>query len=495
MPVSLIGDEYVLEKTLTKIASKEPGERFIELAPFDITATSSVVSVSLFFETDIKAEVMKRALQEAGESHYELFGRLVPHPTQCFQLGISPEAWFPFIDQHSSLSAHDALAKFGQMKIIPSEDGDDVQTLPFYSSSLDYENIKKGSEPLFQCKLTHFIDGYCGLGLSFSHSVVDGQRFINFVVDVGKVARDIEIKPRIHDRNYMWPDEYLKKISVPNMDTVNYPRVVDSAYASIDITQFASIKDTVISHLLHFSEDVIQQIKKSFSEHLAQGEYLSTSDIITAIVWLLHCEIEVSDSENISLTERLKESMSFTFIEAHNNGATFIPSNIVGNAIMAIPIKYEEIKANLGEDSCINLVLNAALSVRKAILTLRENEAVIAEHLAVMYQLASNAAMIQQLLDPSHVLYMSSWSKLGVEDINFGGGPPCFVDGPLGVPHFPKDAIIVPGLKNGGVTAAITVNKSKQDTLFNSRVLNECVPAVNFIFGKNLNKPEFNIQL
>jgi len=160
-----------------------------------------------------------------------------------------------------------------------------------------------------------------------------------------------------------------------------------------------------------------------------------------------------------------------------------------------MPLKYQENETDLEKDSLMEMLLSASLSVRREILRVRGHQAKLAERLSERYYILNDVTLFYQIRGPFKVMILTSWSKLGFEDIDFGGGKPCFINCPCETPLLPEIFTILPGLKSGGVFISTYGGKSKYNSLLNSQVLKECAPEVNFVFGKDPTNPEFNLRL
>lgn len=429
-----------------------------------------------------------------GEEYFEIFGRYIPHEELSFQIKVDAEGWFPFIEQSCDLALHEALAKYGHIQDIPA-DGPGKVKVPFFLDKMDAEKVKKGEAPLFQSKLTHFNNGFCSLHFIASHGMVDGQRLVDLLNDVGKAARNEAVSPKLHDRSCMWPDEFLKEIEVSKMSPEMFPKMINKSFDYFNLRPDYFPGQTYSLQLIHFPEEVIKKTKELLSQYLEIGEYLSSADIISSVIWLLYCEATVPRTTGEGIEGNLKESIVNYFAEARQNGVPFIPVNYLGNAFLYLPIQYQEIKDNFEKDNLMKLLVNTALSFRRMITAMRSDPATATENLALGYTVVNHTSTIQELMKIPVAASMSSWSKMGLEDIDFGTGSPVFIGSPMIDPPLHNDATLIPGLKNGGIIATFYLLDNKKHVLFNSRILKECVPGAKFVFGVTEQNKEFNLNL
>ena len=82
----------------------------------------------------------------------------------------------------------------------------------------------RGEAPMAKFRLVHFADG-CALTITISHVLVDAQRCIEMMVDLGRAYRGLEVPDRNFDRSCLWPDQLAKHYPFLGDEIANLPRV------------------------------------------------------------------------------------------------------------------------------------------------------------------------------------------------------------------------------------------------------------------------------
>ena len=111
-----------------------------------------------------------------------------------------------------------------------------------------------------KAKLTHFADG-CAVTVAIPHAILDGQRYVELMRDLGRAYRGVAVPDRCHDRSHLWPDQLAKSFPFLGEEVANLPRKVSPFPNGTELPVFES--DTAHIRMLHFPEASVPAYESS----------------------------------------------------------------------------------------------------------------------------------------------------------------------------------------------------------------------------------------
>lgn len=329
---------------------------------------------------------IKLALARALVPYYPLAGR-VRARQHGFGLEVVCQAQgLVFIEAESSL------------------DISDFEVVPLYVTerrkmlSLHVVDVFKG-DPLLVVQLTWLLNGAVALGVGFSHCMCDGVGSVGFLNSFAEFARlgKCSSSP-VWDRHLMDPSHY-------GCNSVGHPefnRVTDFCGF---MSRFSHEKLTPTS--VTFDKILLSELKSvALTSRLSELPYTSF-EVLSAHIWRSWAK-----SLNFPPNQILKLLFSINIRERVEPS---LPAEFYGNAIV---LGCAQTSAKNLTDKSLGYI---AELVRQA------KERVGDKYVREVIELVSQTRACP---DSVGVLIMSQWSRLGLEKVDFGMGPPVQV-GPI----------------------------------------------------------------
>ncbi|KAI3908553.1 hypothetical protein MKX01_009355 [Papaver californicum] len=274
--------------------------------------------------------------------------------------------------------------------------------------SIHVADLLRGSPPLV-VQLTWLADGAAAIGIGISHCLCDGigsADFLNFFASLttGQCCgfTDLKVKP-VWDRHLMNP---VNSRRVMNRSVIAHPefnRVQDLCGFVSRFTRESLTPTSVI-----FDRKSLTGLKKLASSTSPQKELKFTSfEVLSAHVWRCWAM-----SLGLPSTQTLRLLFS---VNVRNRIKPTLPEGFYGNGFV---LGCAQISAGELTDKGIGW---ASWLVRKA------KERVGDEYVKSVVEMVSESSACP---DSVGVLIVSQWSRLGLENVNFGMGKPIHV-GPV----------------------------------------------------------------
>ena len=257
-------------------------------------------------------------------------------------------------------------------------------------------------EPLLRVRLSQTPTGSV-LGVSFSHSVVDGFSYFYFLTAWAKQFHRKQVLPPSHER------QLLIKTDTDNK-AISAKDVLQKAGLFLDRERQDIDRDHLIWETISFSKAELAEMLES--AQASCDVRLSYNDVIVAKLWQKYSEQWNKESEN----HDVYISCPFDFRRLLKE----FPKNYFGNAVTlaTTSIGIEQLK----EASLADL----ALMIRKNISLV--NESYINGGLSTLYGLnKQHGIKINESIHvahPSSGLLVTNLSRLPVNEIEFDAGPP-----------------------------------------------------------------------
>lgn len=336
--------------------------------------------------------VLKRALSRALVPYYPLSGRVQSRPdgsgleVDCRAQGII------FVE---------AVASCCELSDFESGPCFVTERRKFLSSCVT--DVLKGAPPLVM-QLTWLADGGVALGVGFSHCICDGIGSAGFLNTFAELARlgDFKGKPVWH-RHLLDGTSQSHASCVDSMTHPEFNRVSDLCMFD---SRFVQEKLTPTS--VTFDRKSINELKKlaRITGQHSESSYTSF-EVLAAHIWKTW-----ATSLNLPPNQTLKLLFS---INIRKRVEPSLPSGFYGNAIV------------LGcAQTTVKDITKKGLSYA-AKLVKQAKEKVGNKYVREVVDLVSHARACP---DSVGVLILSQWSKLGLDHVDFGKGPPVQV-GPI----------------------------------------------------------------
>jgi len=266
---------------------------------------------------------------------------------------------------------------------------------------LDPVSTKEG-EILTRIQLTNTPGGSV-LGVSISHAIVDGFSYFHFLSSWARVFNNLEIFPPSHERDLlMRPIERLEQIGSKE--------ILEYAGLFYDRPRVEIKRDQLIWQTIHLSSAELK-IKLTEAQQDCKSR-LSFNDVIVATLWKKYMQ-EWSKTDEDHMTYI---SCPFDYRRLLKD----FPKTYFGNAVAlaTTPLSYERLmKSSLGELSML---------VRKNIGQVNEEYIDAGLNALVCLREEFGVASFENVhvAHPENGLLVTNLSRLPVNQIEFGAGPP-----------------------------------------------------------------------
>eukprot|EP00210_Caulerpa_lentillifera_P006430 g6142.t1 len=394
----------------------------------------------------------------------------------CFE----KEYDFPVVEVCARMQMAKAIHQYGRITTKSAEYPVHPDKLPFYLDSLDMDAIRRGQDPFLKVKLTHFSDGSC-LAISMSHILMDGMRFSELFRDISRAYCRKEVSMRDIKREYMMVESYSKHFNEKDKEGCVIPRTIPTGKEPLAYKQYPDESSSI--EILYLSEKLINNMKSKIAQFIPKGCFVSTANIMQALLWMLACEIN-NDSDEIKNSTDLDIVVTTSVIiaEPRLNGFEFIPRNYLGNAVFD-PILFagEKIKSK----SLLGLLATLALLVRKRQIEIKKQP----NHVFKL--------LVGQMSPPSSIPEqsrgaVSNLCKLPISEVDFGQGSTVLLLCHVNFPICATLSFVTPVFRTNGILLHLAVTQKQKAKMKASSVLRNCAPGIKSLFDdfgvEDLNK-------
>lgn len=254
--------------------------------------------------------------------------------------------------------------------------------------------------PLLKVKLFQFDDGSI-LSVTASHILTDGIGLFGFMKDWAAVANGREPEFHEHDRFTLIHDfEGVEKSLVNRLSKLS-PNLEEGSFAKMDS----------ITKIIRISQSLIKKIMEEQRGFLKSGDWVSTRDFLTALLWK-----NIMDFDQIDKDELIR---LVTVCDIRK--LLSLPSNYVGNAVT------NRLNELLARDAVDMPVIGMARMLRESIESLTREDCL------------NDLMFLDQLLDedrrdalyyrkpiPKNWVVVNNYSRFGWDRVDFGGEPVWF---------------------------------------------------------------------
>ncbi|TMW68127.1 hypothetical protein Poli38472_007799 [Pythium oligandrum] len=270
--------------------------------------------------------------------------------------------------------------------------------------STPYSLIKRrdASEEMFTVKTTILADGGLTIGVSLSHTLLDGEAFFTFMKTWGMHYRGVEKEDRVtisHDRHLLAPRGKLPILEHPEF-------VLPSPLTNSFPAQVSYPAST--QRPFHVNPEQMKRLKTLATS--PSGEYVSTVDAVTALFTILITQAR-GHGRDVKIT---------TGVNARRRLNPPLPENYAGNVI------FNALSAHPAEDlstTSPEALQRIALRIRRSILA--RDDAYLRDAIDFVAAQGDKATSIQVGADCffGNDITFSSWINMGMYDADFGAKP------------------------------------------------------------------------
>jgi len=452
------------------------------LAPIDLFpfCFRHYMSWPLFFNYDIDFQRLMEALHIVAQKCTLLCGRLSTDSQGRYfievrvlvfddisvffvKVGSTKEKKydFPVVEMKAKMQMAEGILGHGQITTDSADFPVHPDNLPFYLEPLDINVIHKyailqsashlwshcrGQDPLLSVKLTHFSDGCC-LVISVGHFVVDGMRLSELYRDISRAYCGKEVPMRDINRQCMTIEEFSQHFSPEDKQDCTIPETPSTGREPVALKQYP--KESSSFEMLYLANEVINDMKSRVAQFIPKGSFVSTADLIQALLWMLGCELyedcgEVTNSTDLGVVN----TISVYSAELCLNGLGIIPPNYFGNGVL-VPGIYAG--NEMGSKSLIELLASLALLTRQRQTELKEQSKEV-------------------------------FKELPISEVNFGQGAPSLFLCIALLPLIGSGWFVTPVSHTGGCLVTLLATTKQKERLKKSCVLKECAPGVRSLF-------------
>lgn len=329
----------------------------------------------------------------------------------------------------------------------------------------------RGQDPFLSVKLTHFSDGCC-LAITMSHILVDGMRFSELYRDISRAYCEADVPMRDINRQYMTLEGFSKHFCPEDKEDYVIPETMIAGREQISSNQ--NLHESRSLEILHLSKAVVDEMKSKVAPFIRKGSFVSTADLMQALLWMLGCEMnddgrgEITNSTELGIAG----TSSMYVAELSCNGHGIIPKNYLGNAAID-PVIFA------GDDfqskSMVEVLASLASLTRQKQIELKEHPRHVFKYLVERY-------IESRSVSNSFRSMVSNFCKFAISDTDFGGGPPSLFLSHSALPSTGIVRFISPAFDDGGVLLSLMLTRKQQEQLNKSSVLRKCAPGIKQLF-------------
>lgn len=444
----------------------------VELSSLDhFLKTFACIPWTMFYKHDISGAKLKSALEKIAASYPVLCGRLKAHPEKRLEIEVKKDVGFSFTETSSDMTLLEAISQARvseQPAQFPS-----FAALPFFAAQMVTPALINQDAPIFMVKLVHFKDGCC-LSTTIHHTVADGTRFADLLVDIATAYRGDAIRKVDHDRTQGWADVLISKVQVDE-DPKDFPRVIPTPFDNLPLPHYEG--ETYAVESIYFPSDEVEKLKAQIKPKLQGIEYVTTVDILSALLWMMHAEFEVRREGDVSKVEtagdlNIFETFFLYFVDFASDDSPLFSKNYFGNAyigsLVSVPPAANDQAKSIG-------LLDTLVMVSTLIHKFAE---ILKIPQAQVKAAAAEYKYLQELPPYPNVLAGgSSFFKMPFSKMNFGHGAPVYN---YALPSYPFAHVwggICPLTNNNGAVVQKVVRSVDKKTLLASNVFQTLIPG------------------
>jgi len=297
------------------------------------------------------------------------------------------------------------------------------------------------------------------------------MRLVELYADITRAYRGTEVSVRDINREYMLFEGFSQYFSPEDKEDCMIPETVLTGREPLTLKQYPN--ESVSLEVLYLSKQNIDDMKSRVAPFIPEGSFVSTADLIQALLWMLECELNADCGEiTNSVDLNIVGTSSMYMVELSSNCPGIIPGNYLGNALLApLLVAGDEVKSK----SLIEVLTTLAFLTRAKLIELKEQPK------KVFKLLVGNYSTFDSIPD-SFRAAVSNYFKLPLLDVDFGQGAPALMMCNTLLPCVGVGWYISPVLQTGGVLMNVCLTAKQKERLKKSSVLKEYAPGLKSFF-------------
>jgi len=314
--------------------------------------------------------------------------------------------------------------------------------------------------------------------------LADAQRLAELMVDISAAYRGEELRIVDHDRSQGWPDKLMEKVPV-GLNPEDFPRTIPTPFDDLALPSWPEETYAVESYFI--PTDALEDLKKKITAGLTEVKFVSTMDVVTALLWMLHGELKAVGQGKVETVKTAEDlglfnSVFLYFVDLVQDNSPLVSKNFFGNAYVGVPLTIPEAPAE--ELKSLGLLPSAVFVstvVRKFVMALRDPAAQVMACINV-YNACQKMPPVPKMIGG-----VSSFFKMPFDKMDYGNGAPTFN---YGLPAWPFSDLwgaACPSGNGKGIVIQKIVRSIDRPAVINSTVLKELVPGFVMLSEK---KPE-----
>ena len=229
-------------------------------------------------------------------------------------------------------------------------------------------------------------------------------------------------------------------------------------------------------------QDVLNGMKEAIQPLLAEGEFVSTNDVLVGFAWMVNCElIAEEESTEDNFWSLVSDTMGAVAVELLRNGVQIVPENFSGNAFVFPYLAANE--ADVKGKSFLEILAQLALTMRRTVAAIQTQPPVAAQILLTYYTIVYKGVIPVDTLKGR--LLTTNVAKMPIAAVDFGQGSPKIVHA---FPAFPFSDIYVtmgnaPGSGQGMILQMVVPERSAS-RFKNSKIIKACASGVKYFYSE-----------
>eukprot|EP00210_Caulerpa_lentillifera_P006418 g6130.t1 len=308
------------------------------------------------------------------------------------------------------------------------------------------------------------------------------MRFSELFRDISRAYSGKEVTMRDIKREYMMFESFSKHFNEKDKEGCVIPKTMPTGREPMAYKKYPNESSSL--EVLYFSKKLIDDMKLRVASFVPKGSFVSTANIMQALLWMLDCEMN-STSNKITTSEDLSivGTMSSYSAELLVNSFHIVPSNYLGNALYdPVLIAGEHMKY---KKSLLELLVALALLIRQKQIEVQDDPKELLRLLIARY-------FPLESIPEQYRAAVSNMCKLPISEVDFGQGVTGLFLCNANLPFVGTGWFVTPLVRTGGVLVHLTVTKKQKTKMKASCVLRNCAPGVKNLFDdfdvKTLNK-------
>jgi len=297
------------------------------------------------------------------------------------------------------------------------------------------------------------------------------MRFSELYRDIGRAYCGKEVSLHDINRQSMMFEGFSQRFSPEDKEDPTIPETKPTGREPRSLTQYPD--ESASLEIFYLSKELIDDMKSRVAPFISRESFVSTADLIQALLWMLECELYVDRGEIANSTELgIAGTSAMYMVELSANCPGVIPSNYLGNALVAPALLAGD---DVESKSLTELLATLALLTRQSVVKLKEQPQEVFKLLREKYSPFTS-------LPENFRAAVSNHCKLSFSTVDFGQGKSALAMVNTLLPCVGVGWFITPVLQTGGVLLNGFLTTKQKERLKKSSVLKECAPGLKSFF-------------